>query len=115
MVDLFSRWARSLRGLSPLFALLTLGGLVAAGMSLLPERFDDWLYPGILALLWGLTGLCFLFWFRPPPPTAELLTTRMGRFKVRVKRFFMAAKCWVFVLMFGGVVFLSVRFVMLWW
>lgn len=114
MVDLFSRWANALRGLSPLFGLLIFGGVVASGLSVLPGRFDDWLYPGILALLWGLTGLCFLYWFRPSPPSAELLTTRMGRFKVKVKRFFMGIKCWVFVLIFFGVILLTVRFSLLW-
>lgn len=114
MVDLFSQWARALRGLSPWLVLLSVVGVVISGMSLLPERFDDWFYPGQIALLWGLTGLCFLYWFRPPPPSAELLTTRWGRFKVKVKRFFMAIKCWAFLLILGGVIFLTVRFLVLW-
>ena len=113
MIEGFRSVAYRIKFLAPLFIL---GSLAAAGILgvVAYRNWDEGLYPGLLLLMWSLLGLCFVWWFQPPAPNTVLLTTAWGRFKAKIGRFFSALKCFIFVVLFLGVLSLTIRFLLLW-
>ncbi len=118
MIDQFSRFARKVSWLKPLF-FLTAGGatLVFCYVVFIEQGIDRevLIIPSIVVLLWSLVSLLLLYVFPSVPPLPDHQAGTWERLKIRVNRGWYHLITWIFCLLSAFVVWLSVKLFVVWW
>lgn len=114
MQAILNALARALHGTASLFIVLALVFTAALSWGV----WAGWglvLYGLLIGLLWSLLLLCLVWWFQPPTPNTELMTSLWRRLQAQTQLGLAALKVWIFVLIILGVSGLTFRFSWLWW
>ena len=114
MQRLLNGLGQALRGWAVIFFAFAIFFATALGWGI----WADWgleLYGLIIGLLWSLVLLCLVWWFQPPVPQTHLLTTFMGRLRLKISAGLAVLKVWAFLIIVLGVIGLTIRFSWLWW
>ena len=117
MIDRLSAFSKKVVRLKPLFLVATVAAVIVFGYVVLIEEGADkdvYIIPSIVVLLWSLVCTLVLSIFPYVPPKPDQQARLFRRLKIRLVRGGYHVGFWIFCLLSGAVVWLTIKMLSVW-